>query len=118
MDLIIHNFFFFFFLVSTLTLQSESELVFSRLSIPCTHFDLQYVRPDFIMLRVIARNLIMWSRYVVFARRSKLERAVAFQNFKPNIPVVGCTHPKIGFSPRYLKLSKVVFGALEMRWVM
>ncbi|KAI8540113.1 hypothetical protein RHMOL_Rhmol09G0236700 [Rhododendron molle] len=43
-------------------LKSESELVFSRLSIPCTHFDLQYVRPDFIMLRVIARNLIMWSR--------------------------------------------------------
>lgn len=115
MDLVIHT---FFFLVSTLTLQSESELVFSRLSIPRTHFDLQYVRPDFIMLRVIARNLIMWSRYVVLGRRSKLERAVAFQHFKPNILVVGCTHPKIGFSPRYLKLSKMVFGALEMRWVM
>lgn len=57
---------YFLFLVLALTLQSESELVFSRLSIPCTHFDLQYVRPDFIMLRVIARNLIMWSRYVVF----------------------------------------------------
>lgn len=37
----------------------------SRLSIPNTGFDLQYVRPDFIMLRVIARNLIMWSRFVL-----------------------------------------------------
>ncbi|KAJ7959635.1 anaphase-promoting complex subunit 1 [Quillaja saponaria] len=43
-------------------LKTESEAIVSRLSIPCTHFDLQYVRPDFIMLRVIARNLIMWSR--------------------------------------------------------
>ncbi|KAF7143142.1 hypothetical protein RHSIM_Rhsim05G0134800 [Rhododendron simsii] len=43
-------------------LKSESELVFSRLSIPRTHFDLQYVRPDFIMFCVIAWNLIMWSR--------------------------------------------------------
>ncbi|KAF7130437.1 hypothetical protein RHSIM_Rhsim10G0095300 [Rhododendron simsii] len=43
-------------------LKSESELVFYRLSIPRTHFELQYVKPDFIMLRVIARNLIMWSR--------------------------------------------------------
>ncbi|KAK3042105.1 hypothetical protein RJ639_001807 [Escallonia herrerae] len=43
-------------------LKTESEVVVSRLSIPHTHFDLQYVRPDFILLRVIARNLIMWSR--------------------------------------------------------
>ncbi|XP_015079876.1 anaphase-promoting complex subunit 1 isoform X2 [Solanum pennellii] len=43
-------------------LKTESELVYSRLSVPQTHFDLHYVRPDFIMLRVIARNMIMWSR--------------------------------------------------------
>ncbi|KAJ0979367.1 hypothetical protein J5N97_014841 [Dioscorea zingiberensis] len=43
-------------------LKTESEMVASRLSIPMTHFELQYVRPDFIMLRIIARNLIMWSR--------------------------------------------------------
>nr|GMD02091.1 anaphase-promoting complex subunit 1 [Ipomoea batatas] len=43
-------------------LKTESEMIFSRLSIPQTRFDLQYVRPDFIMLRIIARNLIMWSR--------------------------------------------------------
>ncbi|XP_073016150.1 anaphase-promoting complex subunit 1 isoform X1 [Primulina eburnea] len=43
-------------------LKTESEAIVSRLSIPQTHFDLLYVRPDFILLRVIARNLIMWSR--------------------------------------------------------
>ncbi|KAL9226701.1 hypothetical protein vseg_002481 [Gypsophila vaccaria] len=43
-------------------LKTESEVIVSRLSIPCTNFELQYLRPDFIMLRVIARNLIMWSR--------------------------------------------------------
>ncbi|CAN0909752.1 Anaphase-promoting complex subunit 1 [Linum grandiflorum] len=43
-------------------LKTESEAIVSRLSIPRTHYELQYVRPDFIMLRVIARNLIMWSR--------------------------------------------------------
>ncbi|KFK24970.1 hypothetical protein AALP_AA8G049400 [Arabis alpina] len=43
-------------------LKTESEVIFSKLSIPQTHYDLKCVRPDFIMLRVIARNLIMWSR--------------------------------------------------------
>ncbi|KAH9618819.1 hypothetical protein KSS87_009167 [Heliosperma pusillum] len=42
-------------------LKTESEVIVSRLSIPRTNFELQYLRPDFIMLRVIARNLIMWS---------------------------------------------------------
>ena len=50
------------FLMTPCLLQTESETIVSKLSIPHTHFDLQYVRPDFIMLRVIARNLIMWSR--------------------------------------------------------
>ncbi|KAJ8438725.1 hypothetical protein Cgig2_013771 [Carnegiea gigantea] len=43
-------------------LKTESEVIVARLSIPQTNFELQYLRPDFIMLRVIARNLIMWSR--------------------------------------------------------
>ncbi|ESQ40468.1 hypothetical protein EUTSA_v10012420mg [Eutrema salsugineum] len=43
-------------------LKTESEVIVSKLSIPQTHYDLECVRPDFIMLRVIARNLIMWSR--------------------------------------------------------
>ncbi|KAL3521229.1 hypothetical protein ACH5RR_019378 [Cinchona calisaya] len=32
-------------------MKTESKLILSRLSNPQTHFDLQYVRPDFIMLR-------------------------------------------------------------------
>uniref|UniRef100_A0A803M3V4 Anaphase-promoting complex subunit 1 n=1 Tax=Chenopodium quinoa TaxID=63459 RepID=A0A803M3V4_CHEQI len=48
--------------LALLFLKTESEVIVSRLSIPCTNFELQYLRPDFIMLRVIARNLIMWSR--------------------------------------------------------
>ncbi|KAL6865049.1 hypothetical protein ACP4OV_016200 [Aristida adscensionis] len=43
-------------------LKAESEEIAARLSILNTHFNLQYVRPDFVMLRVIARNLILWSR--------------------------------------------------------
>ncbi|XP_038722804.1 anaphase-promoting complex subunit 1 [Tripterygium wilfordii] len=48
--------------IALMFLKTESEAIVSRLSIPQTHFDLQYVRPDFITLRVIAQNLIMWSR--------------------------------------------------------
>uniref|UniRef100_A0A804Q002 Anaphase-promoting complex subunit 1 n=1 Tax=Zea mays TaxID=4577 RepID=A0A804Q002_MAIZE len=43
-------------------LKAESEEIAARLNIPNTYFDLQYVRPDFVMLRIIARNLILWSR--------------------------------------------------------
>lgn len=43
-------------------MQTESEEIAKRIYIPTTRFDLQYVRPDFIMLRIIARSLIMWSR--------------------------------------------------------
>uniref|UniRef100_J3M678 Anaphase-promoting complex subunit 1 n=1 Tax=Oryza brachyantha TaxID=4533 RepID=J3M678_ORYBR len=43
-------------------LKAESEEIAARLTAPNTHFDLQYVRPDFVMLRIVARNLILWSR--------------------------------------------------------
>ncbi|KAL8247802.1 hypothetical protein R6Q59_009018 [Mikania micrantha] len=43
-------------------LKTESQAILSRLCIPQTRFELQYVRPDFIMLHVISRNLILWSR--------------------------------------------------------
>uniref|UniRef100_A0A0D9WFG5 Anaphase-promoting complex subunit 1 n=1 Tax=Leersia perrieri TaxID=77586 RepID=A0A0D9WFG5_9ORYZ len=43
-------------------LKAESEEIAARLSVPNTHFDLQYVRPDFVMLRIVARNLILWTR--------------------------------------------------------
>jgi anaphase-promoting complex subunit 1 len=41
-------------------LKTNNETVAARLKIPDTHFDLEYVRPDFILLRVLARSLIMW----------------------------------------------------------
>ncbi|KAH9317547.1 hypothetical protein KI387_019316, partial [Taxus chinensis] len=43
-------------------LKTECEVVASRLSVPDTHYGLQFVRPDFILLRVIARNMILWDR--------------------------------------------------------
>ncbi|XP_077233026.1 E3 ubiquitin ligase isoform X2 [Tasmannia lanceolata] len=55
-------------------LKTESEVVASRLSIPHTHFALHTVRPDFIMLRVIARNMIMWSR--VYPSRDWIENQI------------------------------------------
>ncbi|ERN05300.1 anaphase-promoting complex subunit 1 isoform X1 [Amborella trichopoda] len=48
--------------LALLFLKTESDVVASKLSVPVTFFDLQFVRPDFLLLRVIARNLILWSR--------------------------------------------------------
>ncbi|CAI5466799.1 unnamed protein product [Closterium sp. Yama58-4] len=43
-------------------LQSNNEAVAARLAPPATHFALEFVRPDFILLRVLARSLILWDR--------------------------------------------------------
>ena len=40
--------------------RTNSESVARRLALPQTHFDLDLVRPDFMLLRVLARALIMW----------------------------------------------------------
>ncbi|XP_051140465.1 anaphase-promoting complex subunit 1 isoform X2 [Andrographis paniculata] len=48
--------------LSLMYLKTESELIVSKLTIPQTKSELQYVRPDFILMLVVARNLIMWSR--------------------------------------------------------
>lgn len=32
----------------------------ARLALPDTHFLLDYVRPDLLLLRVVARSLVMW----------------------------------------------------------
>ncbi|CAB4301392.1 unnamed protein product [Prunus armeniaca] len=45
-------------------LKTESQEIVSKLSIPHTRFELQYVRPDFIMLRVIARSLICGADWI------------------------------------------------------
>jgi len=41
-------------------LKTNDSLVASWFTIPDTHFALDYVRPDFIMLRMLGRSLIMW----------------------------------------------------------
>jgi len=41
-------------------IKSNNESVATRLAIPDTHFLLDYVRPDLLMLRVIARSLVLW----------------------------------------------------------
>ena len=41
-------------------LRTENAAVASRLALPDTHFLLDFVRPDILMLRVIARALVMW----------------------------------------------------------
>jgi anaphase-promoting complex subunit 1 len=41
-------------------LKSGNKTIASAIALPETHFLLEYVRPDFLMLRVIARALILW----------------------------------------------------------
>jgi len=41
-------------------MRTNNTAVAARLSTPDTHFLLEYVRPDFILLRVLCRNLILW----------------------------------------------------------
>jgi anaphase-promoting complex subunit 1 len=41
-------------------LQSHNTAVASRLALPDTHFLLDYVRPDLLMLRVVSRSLVLW----------------------------------------------------------
>ncbi|KMZ66919.1 Anaphase-promoting complex subunit, partial [Zostera marina] len=55
-------------------LKTECEAVAARFSIPATHFDLQFVRPDFIMFRIIARNLILWNS--VYPSREWIEAQI------------------------------------------
>jgi anaphase-promoting complex subunit 1 len=41
-------------------MKSGNKTIASAISLPDTHFLLEYVRPDFLMFRVIARALILW----------------------------------------------------------
>ncbi|KAL3687507.1 hypothetical protein R1sor_013816 [Riccia sorocarpa] len=41
-------------------LKTNNKVVAARLAIPDTHFALEYVRPDFILLRLVAKSLTMW----------------------------------------------------------
>ncbi len=41
-------------------IKRNASAVAARLAVPDTHFMLDYVRPDLLLLRVLCRNLIMW----------------------------------------------------------
>ena len=42
-------------------LKTNDAAIARAFSIPDTHFALDYVKPDLIVLRVLARGLVMWS---------------------------------------------------------
>jgi len=41
-------------------LRTGNKAIASQLALPSTHFLLDYVRPDFLFLRVVARTLVLW----------------------------------------------------------
>eukprot|EP00466_Bigelowiella_natans_P020153 jgi/Bigna1/69308/fgenesh1_pg.8_\ len=43
-------------------MRSGNRAIANYLATPDTHFALDYVRPDFIMFRVVAQNLVLWSQ--------------------------------------------------------
>lgn len=46
--------------IGLMYLKTGNKTIASALSLPDTHFLLEYVRPDFLMLRITARSLILW----------------------------------------------------------
>ena len=71
-------------------LKTNDAGVAASFAIPDTHFALDYVRPNFILLRVLARALVMWDKVLpteawVQQQLPRLLR-VSFQNllYRPN----------------------------------
>ena len=46
--------------IALMFLKTNDQAVGSSFTVPQTHFALDYVRPDFILLRVFARGLVLW----------------------------------------------------------
>lgn len=42
-------------------LKSENQQIVQQLELPQTFYSLEFVKPSLILLKVLARNLIMWS---------------------------------------------------------
>lgn len=55
-------------------MKTGNQTIASALALPQTHFLLEFVRPDFLGLRVIARSLILWND--VFPTRKWIEQQV------------------------------------------
>lgn len=41
-------------------LMTNDASIADAFAVPSTHFELDFVRPDFILLRMLARSLVMW----------------------------------------------------------
>ena len=63
-------------------LRTNDAAVARAFAVPDTHFALDYVKPDLILLRVLARGLVMWDE--VAATRDWVESQL------PEIMKVGC----------------------------
>lgn len=61
-------------------MMSGNKTIASAISLPSTHFLLEYVRPDFLMLRVIARSLILWDDVVPSSSWIESQLPVAVQD--------------------------------------
>eukprot|EP00931_Biecheleriopsis_adriatica_P048438 TRINITY_DN27985_c0_g1_i1.p1 TRINITY_DN27985_c0_g1~~TRINITY_DN27985_c0_g1_i1.p1 ORF type:complete len:2002 (+),score=397.11 TRINITY_DN27985_c0_g1_i1:758-6007(+) len=66
-------------------LRTNCESVSSRIVIPQNVFQLDYIRPDFAMLRLLARNLIMWDS--VEASEEWLQRQIP--SFLSQLELIG-----------------------------
>ena len=76
-------------------LRTNDPAVAAAFALPDTHFALDYVRPDFIMLRILARSLVMQegvqaSRAWVEAQMPPLIKVCSLSSRQPQLPVSGC----------------------------
>lgn len=46
--------------MALMCLQTNDRSIAETLVIPSTHFELDLVRPDFLLLRMLGRSLVMW----------------------------------------------------------
>ena len=78
-------------------LRMNDAAVARAFAVPDTHFALNYVKPDLILLRVLARGLVMWDE--VAATRDWVESQL------PEIMKVGCLSTNMLHSLKSLPAS-------------
>lgn len=65
--------------IGMMYLRTHNVSIASYLSPPQTEFELEYIRPDLLLLRIVARNLIMWDN---------IDASLAWAEGKDNMPQV------------------------------
>lgn len=48
--------------IAIIHMQTNNEMIARRLEIPCTFYALEHAKPFHILLKIVARNLIMWNQ--------------------------------------------------------